>query len=181
MAAYLTVTEAPSLAANMPGTTALLVLVDDAMAALLLLASLDIDVAFKYQGRKFNGELQEREFPRIPYGTIRQTPGIINTYYPGTAPTPKIWDWDPLANGGQGGAVVPPTVQYATIWQAVWLLQPQFAARLEAIQSGLKQQSIGTASETFAGLLEVPGGFSGLGDRAARMLNKYRIRTGQLR
>jgi hypothetical protein len=67
------------------------------------------------------------------------------------------------------------------VYQCAWLLQPEYAARLEAIRSGLAAQSIGTAAETFIRAGEaLSGGFTGLSDRSSRIMQPYRLKTGEM-
>ena len=177
MAAYLTTLEARTLAATLPGLAALLALDDAVLAATLELATLDVDTAQNYQGHKCD-QNQKREFPRVAYGQpvegqLIQVPALVPM-----TPDTVIWDWDPAANAGVGAAVVPDKVLLACLYQAAWLLNPKYAARLENIRSGLASQGIGTASES----LQKPGEMdqTGLCDRAARIMNKYRLRSGRM-
>jgi hypothetical protein len=201
--AYLAVGEAISLAtpwaAVVPGMSAFLAKDSATQAAVLLWASLDID-GQKYQGCKFdpppgiaNDGGQVREFPRLPDGLMGAWRnggglGMWPGYYWGSAvgmsTGGEIWDWDPTANDGQGAAVVPLTVKQACIFQAAWRCLPKYAKRLEAIKSGLVQQSIGTASETLgAGTPSQGGGgmaMDGLCADASRLLADYLLKSGRI-
>ncbi len=197
--AYMAVDEAVALAAGLvgtaPGVDTFLAKDSATQAAMLLGASLDID-ALRYQGCKFdpppgiaNDGGQVREFPRLPDGLLGAWGrfggmGVWPGYYwagglPGVFSGEMPWDWDPTANDGAGGAVVPLVVKQAVIYQCAWLCQPKYMKRLEAIKSGLAAQAIGSASETYAAKM---GTFvsDGLCDRASRMLAKYLLKTGRI-
>jgi hypothetical protein len=177
---YLSVADARALAGTLPGFAGLLAKDDATLAALLALATVDIDVAMRYQGRKFDPS-QQLEFPRVAYGDL--SPSTVQSmelspfpYLPGVGGGSVIWDWDNDANA----AVVPQKVKIACLCQAAWLTSSQFAARLEAIRSGLAGQSIGTGSETYlkpADLAAMSGGVN-LGQRAAQIMELYRLRSG---
>ena len=187
--AYTIPAEARQLAKAIPTTLrgSLLNLSDDDLAAMLALASDDIDAAGRYQGRKYD-PTQIREFPRIDASpSARQfppAPPSINDpsfYVFGGSPT-FIFDWDPNAGGGAGAAVVPQRVKMAAIHQVLWLMQPKFAKRLEAIRSGLTGVRTGSAEESYRASAANAGeiGHDGLGNRAANMLKKYRLMTGRM-
>jgi len=170
-----TAAEGRTLAAGLPGLDAVLALDDDAFLGLATLASIDIDAAMAYQGQKFDitPGAQQREFPRIPYPEnvgdwrSRMQFGFIGW----TFSEDQIWDWDMATKT----AIVPPEVKVACLYQMAWLLQPKFAARLEAIRSGLTDQKIGTASESMA-----DAGSNGLGRRAHQIMAQYGRTTGKL-
>jgi len=184
--AYCVPSEARGLMASIPAALlgTLATQTDTQLAMLLATASEDIDATMPYQGRKYD-PTQLREFPRIDASpSARQyppAPPSINDpsfYVFGGSPT-FIFDWDPAAGNGAGAAVVPNKVKIATIFQAAWLLRPEYAARLEGIHSGLIEQSIGTGRETY--VKKGDTGFSGLGKRAEQMMDKnYRRRSGRL-
>jgi len=187
--AYVSPSECRTICVGMvaiPGVLALLAMTDDTLAAVLATASQDIDSAMHYQGRKYF-TLQTLEFPRIPFGS---SPGVNQFGIPLSGPaslplTPDtvVWDWEPGTNGEFGKAVVPHKVKLACIHQAAWLQNPQYAKRIEDIQSGVASHSIGTASESFARPKELGGGrmgFTGLGARAMQIMEKYKIGTGRL-
>jgi len=160
--AYLTAIEFRTLAAGMmavTGIAALLAMDDYTLDTVLWTASMDIDAAMRYQGEKYAAN-QPLEFPRRPYGS-----------------NPIVWDWDDNA----GRAVFPFNVKLACANQAAWLQQPKFAKRMEDIRSGLASQSIGTASESYVKAADiVAGGFTGLGDRTMRLMERYLLTTGRL-
>ena len=186
MTSYLTAADARTMAASLmtlPGMAALLAKDDATLAGVLLTASGDIDVAFRYQGRKYdlsvdpttNLPVQDREFPRLPYG---QPINVYGVQLPSPVPlTPDcvIWDWDGTK------AIVPVNVKLACLYQAAWLMQPEFAQRLENIRSGLVSQDTGPVREmTIKSGEAAAGGFSGLGDRASRIMILYRLRSGRM-
>lgn len=173
---YLTTEEATALIATLPAVLLgdLVNQEDEALTALLLVASDDIDTAMKYQGSKYLST-QEREFPRVPYPESfvevhRQYANATLNLMGG-----EVWDWDATTNA----AVVPAAVKLAVIWQAAFLLVPGVAERLAAIRSGLTQQGIGTGSESYdATVAGRPG--ANLDTRAFQIMDKYRLRSGQV-
>jgi len=189
MTAYLTTSDAQALAATLPGLEIFLAKDDASQAALLLLASMDIDRRKRYQGRKYD-PTQGNEFPRIHGDGLALPPigspewAVLSLPQQGVAVmASNIWDWDPAANDGQGGAVVPDAVKYAALYQANWLAQPQFAKRLAKIRSGLTSQGIGSASETYAAAAVSAAMASpamGLCEQAAAYLEKYRLSGGPI-
>lgn len=146
-----------------------------------LAASFDIDNAMPYQGCKYDlTGAQVREFPR--YANVGDYPSIIRT--PGERMGnmlwgfPGVWDWDPTANT----AVVPDKVKAATIWQAAYIMDPKWRDRLDAIRSGVDQVQIGSYREAYTARGGVPpggvGGVTGLCDRAQRLVERYRLKSG---
>lgn len=186
--AYLTVTEARSLGlalAKIPGANidALMAEDDVAISAILLEASLDIDNAFPFQGCKYDlTGAQIREFPR--YANVGDYPSIIRT--PGERMGnmlwgfPGVWDWDATLNKG----IVPDNVKRATMYQAGYLLDPKWRDRLDAIRSGVTSTKIGSFSEDYTARgSHQPGGVggvTGLCDRAQRLMERYRLKSGGL-
>lgn len=159
--------------AAMPGVPALLSSDDATLAALLLAASIDIDSAMRYQGLKYAPD-QVREFPRYRDATADRRRDADTGQYLTSSP---VWDWDSDA----GVAVVPQAIQDACIIQAAWInASPEASARLDAIRSGLAAQSIGSLSETYLTPSSLPGGFSGLCNRAQQLCERYRLKTGGL-
>lgn len=178
--AYLSVDEARALAATLPMMTSVVAQTDEALGMLLLLASVDLDRAMRYQGSRFVPE-QVREFPRLPHGIYFDRncgafPGVV--YGPGfpLPEQPVIWDWDATNKV----AVVPDAVKIACLFQVAWLLDSKHAQRLEAIRSGLAAQSIGSASETYLNPATMPESMTGLSDRASRLMERYRLKTGKM-
>lgn len=184
--AYLTPEAARALAAGVmatPGMSKLLALTDDGLGMALYTASIDIDVAMRYQGRKYpsaDGVTEQvREFPRVAYSS-GLTPGSVSATAGGIlggvvgGGGGQVWDWDSENNV----AVVPQNVKLACLFQAAWLQVSSHTKRIEEINSGVAQASIGTAGETMNPAAE--GVRTKLGARAAQLMEKYRIRTGQL-
>jgi len=178
------ITAARTFAASftaLPEVAALLAEDDDALAALLLIASIDIDHAMPYQGAKFDATgAQPREFPR--WANTHDRPALPTPANHLTGPHPGhglpiVWDWD----ADNDAAIVPDNVKLATLLQAAHdRADPAFAERMEAIRSGLTGQSIGSWSESYDPAA-TPGGPSGLCDRAHRLMERYRLRSGALR
>jgi len=170
--AYLDVPEARSLGATLPDLTALLAKTDDDLAVLLLAASWDLDAAMPYQGAKYDTTPggQVREFPRL------QRSGGASVSAPAPAVGVGVWDWD----SDTQAAVVPKQVKLACVYQAASLLDPSFRGRLEAIRSGLASQSVGSLSESYVTPGSIPGGLSGLCERAQRLMDRYRLRSAPL-
>jgi hypothetical protein len=135
-------------------------------------ASDDIDVAIRYQGRKYDptgaitGTKQEREFPRIPYDAVEH--GYV------TMPE-VVWDTD-----ADGDVIVPEKVLKAWLYQVNDRCDGKRLARLMQRQ-GLAGQSTGGMSETYIASI----GIVGLGDEllcpeAMAIMNRYRVRQGSL-
>lgn len=76
--------------------------------------------------------------------------------------------------------MVPQNVLQAMIYQAAWLLNSSYASRLEDIRSGLIEQQIGTGHQQLAKASDMAGGTVGLCDRAARIMEFYRLRSGRM-
>ncbi len=172
---YLESTDARELAGSLPELTALLAKTDDELDVLLYAASLDLDAAMPYQGVRYEAD-QAREFPRyqrvlgLGYGVLDTS--TINQ----TSSWPGVWDWDIDTDA----AIVPLQVKIACLYQAASLLNPGFRSRLEAIRSGLAGQSVGSMSESYLPPGSVPGGLTGLCDKAQRYMDKYRLRTAPM-
>lgn len=184
---YLAAADARTLAASVPSSLAgmaqLLALSDAALATTLALASMDIDRAMRYQGRKYDmSGAQMLEFPRVPYPEdawqgFQPYPGAAFPPWLQNSAGPFVWDWDSVNEV----AIVPQNVQLATLFQAAYLMLPEFADRLEKIRSGLAGQRTGTGQEMYIKAGEaVPGGFTGLCDRSSRIMHFYRIRSGRM-
>lgn len=174
---YLTVVAARELGASLPGLTTLLAKTDEQLAVLLFASSLDIDAAMPYQGCKYDtsGE-QVREFPRYQrvatsYESLAMSQGVA---IPGAGV--GVWDWD----SDTDTAVVPDQVKIACLYQAASLCDDAFRGRLDAIRSGLASQSVGSMSESYLKPSDLPGGLTGLCDRAQRLLDRYRLRSAPL-
>lgn len=179
MTSYLTPSQIRTLAATLPGMAAVVAMDDPTLSGWASLATIDVNTSVRYQGRKYR-HLQDNEFPRVAYGDF-----VFNAYlipHLQTAFNPQeIWAWDPVTKS----AVVPELVNIAFVYQVAWLSDPSNAKvsrRVRDIISGLQQQQIGTASETFTAPAELAayGGLTGLDIRAFRILNTYRLRTGSM-
>jgi hypothetical protein len=147
-------------------------LTGDQKTALLVRASDQID-ACRWQGRRYDSDpdVQAREFPRI-VGELPDdgSAGLPYPGYPSRGGT--VWDWDSEANA----AVVPEAVERATWLQALSLLDPARAARLDDRHDGVASQSAGGASESY----DPARGASPLCRRAWELLGRYRLRTGRI-
>lgn len=176
---FATVAEARELAASLPppDVAALLAKSDDDVGILLFMASLELDAAMPYQGVRYGAD-QAREFPRYQRvsGLGSGVSGLETSAIGNQQSAMGVWDWDSDTNA----AVVPKQVKIACLYQAAWLLDPSFRGRLEAIRSGLASQSVGSLSESYLKPADVPGGLTGLCDRAQRLMSKYRLRTAPL-
>jgi hypothetical protein len=177
--AYLSTTQMISVAATLPGMSALIGSTTDAQASLLEQASLDVDAAGPYQGRKYDPS-QEREFPRVPYPASGDATLYGATSAAGAVLGDLVWDWDADTNA----AVTPLNVKKAIAYQAAFLLTgaaQEAANRQAAIVSGLSSQSVSGMSESYQ-----PGGAAGasgrslLAPRALQLLRPYFLKTGKL-
>lgn len=124
---------------------------DDALTAALELAAIDLDSAMRYQGQKYDAA-QEREFPRVD-GT-------------------RIWDLD--TDGTT--VIVPAIVKTAEVLQAESLLDGTHQKRVEAYAAGLASVGVGAMNKSF----RADARPSALSERANRMMQRYRLRSGQL-
>src|SRR5687768_9997064 len=97
--AYLTNTDADALAATLPTLPAWSAASSANKTKALERASIDVDAAMPYQGRKYDAD-QANQFPRIPFD---DAPGSAAQ---GANPRAGVWDWDADANE----AVVPDAV-----------------------------------------------------------------------
>jgi hypothetical protein len=182
MAAYLTSTDADTLAATLPGLSAYKAVTGSNAAAVktaaLLQASDDIDQAIKYQGCEYGpliGQDQPREFPRATDPASLATMG-----FPSPDPLPslgfalanKIWDWDATTST----AVVPAKVQLACLHQADSILKGDRDGRLQSLADGMTQQGIGTMSEQYQNGSDA----SVLCMRAKMIMDNYRLRSGRM-
>ncbi|MCC6681504.1 MAG: hypothetical protein IT445_11440 [Phycisphaeraceae bacterium] len=180
---YLTVAEAREWGASLPGTgvTTLMAKTDEQLGVLLFAASLDIDAAMPYQGVKYDASGdQVREFPRYQRVVTSQQPAPPEWAVGQGLALPVagigVWDWD----SDTDTAVVPDQVKIACLYQAASLCDESFQGRLDAIRSGLASQSVGSMSESYLKPTDLPGGLSGLCDRAQRLMDRYRLRSAPL-
>jgi hypothetical protein len=174
---YLSIADGRSMAALLPGMAAIAALADEQLGPMLLLASLDIDMAMRYQGRKYD-LTQTREFPRVAYGApMNQIGGLIPA--PGLlTPDTVIWDYDPTENV----PVVPQNVLMATLYQVLWINQPKYSDILDKVRTGIAQEQIGTGSIAFAKVADIAaaGGLTGLDRRAYSLMARYVMQTGRI-
>ena len=161
MTAYLDVSDADDLVALVTGLAAYKAAAADAKTAALLLASVDLDAAGRWQGRKYD-PAQEREFPRIAYvGSDPRSAG-------GAA---VIWDW----NEGSQAAVVPVAIGLAVLWQADAILDGARDERMQAVLDGVTGRTVGSLRETFGAATPRI-----LCQRADAIVAAYRLRQGRL-
>jgi hypothetical protein len=177
--AYLSPAAVVSLAATLPGLSALTLAPTGTVAPLVEQATLDVDTAGPYQGRKYD-PAQAHEFPRVPYPASGDPLRYGATSAPGGAFGEVVWDWDAATNA----AVVPLNVQKAVAYQAAYILSgagQEAADRQAAIAGGLASQSVGGMSESYQAAGS--GGVSGrslLAPRALQLLRPYFLKTGKL-
>ncbi len=121
----------------------------------LLQATMEIDAAMRYQGRKVDPE-QTLEFPRYPH------PG-------------EVWNTDPAT----GIAIVPKQVKIATLHQANDVLDAGRHERINKQYQGIVYDQTGAMAESFKG-----GGMEGLSTRlclaANTYMRRYQLRTGAM-
>jgi len=171
---YLTLAAAATLLARLPSTllAGYRAAGDADKLAALVLASAEIDAADRWQGRKYEAT-QLLEFPRV--ATSRAMP-LLGIMTPTAYLSPdEIWDWD----SDEQAAVVPPAVEMATLHQANAVLDTVRAARLDAQQQGLASQSVGGLSESYAAVVGMDRDRE-LCRAAARLMDKYRLRSGSM-
>jgi hypothetical protein len=166
--AYLTDIEADVLAATLPTLTAYSAASSGNKTKALLRASLDVDNAMPYQGRKYASD-QENQFPRVPYDEPPASAGFD------LDPRGSVWDWDSDANE----AVVPEDVLLAVLMQADAILAGDREPRLAAQHDGVVYDQTGSVAESYK-QTEGPGVTSGLCRTAWMLLRKYRLRSGKL-
>ncbi len=187
-----TLAEALDIAGAMPAKDVAALLTADSAAQLAALAAAtsDIDVAMRYQGRKYAevigyqsaviGAAQVLEFPRY-IGVIGNQwsvnggpfaggpfPGGLSTinYQPST----NIWDWDPATST----AIVPEAVKRACVYQAASRLAARRDARLDARHDGVVNQGGGGLQEAYDGEIRV------LCRVADQIMQRYRLRSGEM-
>lgn len=153
MDAYLDHTTAAPLIAAL-GLSRLAELDDATLDQLLLRASIAVDSAARWQGRKLDPS-QERAFPRVP------SAGAISA--------------EAL------GAGVPSDVLVAVVYQANDLADPARQAALQKRLDGLTSKSVGSLSEGYAqpgSGTEVA--WQALCQPAQALLAKYRLSSGRI-
>jgi hypothetical protein len=172
IAAYNTLESAREIAARL-GLEKVAAATDGALQAALELAAIDLDSSMRYQGRRYDAG-QEREFPRVSGELPAAWTGTLTGYWQNAAcaATTNVWDWD----SATGTAVVPATVKTAEVIQAESLLEGTHQKRVQAYAAGLASVGIGSMSKQF----RADAAPSPLFDRARRMMEKYRLRSGSL-
>jgi hypothetical protein len=182
---YLTVTKLRALLARMPAAMfpRLSAGSDAAVLAGAVQASIDIDAAGPWQGRKYQiawGTTAEQvlEFPRVAYDDGAAWPW---GYPLPTTPTPGggvvVWDWDVVNRV----AVVPAKVEEACLYQSEDVLAGSRAKRIQAIADGLASVATGSLSESYRTALAASGGVPGiLCLRAEQIMKQYRLKQGRI-
>lgn len=166
--AYLTVAAGDSLAATLPALTAWSAADAPTKARALERASLDVDEAMPYQGRKYDLS-QVNQFPRVPYDDA-----LVGAAAGGSAP-PSVWDWDAERNA----ATVPDDVLLAVVVQADANLAGEREPRLSAQHDGVVYDLTGSVAESYK-QTEGPGVATGLCRPAWMLLRKYRLKSGRV-
>jgi hypothetical protein len=167
-APYLTSIEADALAATLPTMTAWTAASSGNKTKALLRASLDVDNAMPWQGRKYASD-QSNQFPRVPYDDPPGTPGFDHD------PRASVWDWDADANE----PVVPEDVLLAVLLQADTILAGDREPRLAAQHDGVVYDQTGSVAESYK-QTEGPGVTTGLCRASWVLLRKYRLKSGRL-
>lgn len=174
---YLSVSDADVLAGQIPSSlmSNYLAASDDDKNAALLLASIDVDSAMRYQGRRYDvSGAQVLEFPRVPYESstaARYYGALILGPQSGAFGGSQIWDYD-LTNNV---AVVPPNVKRAVVIQADSILAGDRDGRLQDIADGLASQQVGASNESY----RADAMPSALCRRAEKIMDFYRLRQGR--
>lgn len=173
MSAYLQHTEARTLAAALPVALvrAIPAASDAQLDAALEMASLRIDLAMRYQGRKWD-DAQENQFPRIARGWLPWPRVIGSQVPPYWIEQATIWDWDATA----WAPIVPPRVKIACVIEAASILAGDRSDRLAARHDGVSGQQIGSASESYGGSGPAPV----LCRDADVIMRFYRLNSGSL-
>ncbi|QOV87409.1 DnaT-like ssDNA-binding protein [Humisphaera borealis] len=160
-AAYLSLADADTLADALPELAAYKAVTDDEKSAALLQATIDIDSAMSYQGRRYDAD-QPREFPR----SFDSDPAVTPS---------RVWDWDDDTQS----AVVPASVKRAALYQADAILAGDRELRLSAQHDGVVYEQTGALAESYKST-SGPGVRSGLCRRAWIVLRRYRLQSGRL-
>ena len=166
---YLTPTAADALAADLPDLPAWVAATTDEKSAALVRATLDVDNAMPYQGRKYDPG-QARAFPRCPYD---DSPGLAG--FDGS-PREEVWDWDT----GASAAVTPEDVELAVLFQAEAILAGERESRISAQHDGIVYDQIGSVAESYK-QTQGPGVTTGLCRAAWVLMRKYRLKSGRMR
>ena len=165
---YLTTIAADAIAATLPALPAWSAASTPQKTAALLRATLDVDNAMAYQGRRYAAG-QERQFPRAPYDDPPGTAGFDRDA------RASVWDWDAGANA----AVVPEDVLLAVLLQADANLAGDRESRIAAQHDGVVYDQTGSLAESYK-QTEGPGVTTGLCRAAWVLLRKYRVKSGAL-
>ena len=180
---YLSVARSLVLAPSMLGLAPYLAAAAPVQSAALAAATMDIDTALRYQGRRVDVLNQVTEFPRVAYeargGGLDTSYGFIGPVASNGLPGGNtVWDWDPVAQV----PVIPSRVERATIHQANSRLDPVRIAELARLEAGLSSQKIGSAAETYdlAMMRAASGGSFTLCREAAALMEFYVIRQGRI-
>lgn len=170
---YLTVAAADELAATLPALAAWSAATSPDKALALERASIDIDGAMPYQGRKYDAE-QVNQFPRVAYddGAGAGPPSAAPA---GAFSPPVVWDWDAALSA----AAVPEDVLLAVVLQADANLAGQREPRLAAQHDGVVYDLTGSIAESYK-YNRGPGVSTGLCRAAWVLLRKYRLKGGKV-
>ena len=165
MTSYLTYAAADAIAATIPALVAYAAATNANKALALIQASLDVDLAMRYQGRKYL-DTQEHQFPRI-----HGDPAVQSSYpYDLPAGGSEIWDWDSATST----AIVPAYVNLAVLYQADSIIEGAREKRLKDLHDKITSQSADGLSETFS------GNASRLCRRAYEIMREYKLRSGSM-
>ena len=168
---YLTVAAADELAATLPALAAWSAATSPNKATALERASIDVDGAMPYQGRKYD-PAQVNQFPRVPYDGDAPASAALVVDGNGSA---SVWDWDASLNE----AVVPEDVLLAVVLQADANLAGEREPRLAAQHDGVVYDLTGSVAESYKHT-QGPGVYTGLSRAAWVLLRKYRLKSGKI-
>lgn len=163
---YLNTSDADALAATLLDVASYLAATGANKQKALNQASVEIDRAMSYQGRKYD-PTQALEFPRVAYESPVDS---VQLLLPNQGTRQTIWDWDDDA----GEAVVPDDVLAACVYQANSLLAGDRTERLDAQHDQVASHGADGLQESYSGPASV------LCRRAHLFLGKYRLKTGRL-
>ncbi len=162
---YLNTSDADALAATLLDVASYLAATGANKQKALNQASMEIDRAMSYQGRKIDPE-QAMAFPRIAYESPIDS--SLFAEVPGTVQT--VWDWDDDA----GEAVVPEDVLVAVVYQANSILAADREERLNAQHDGVTSHGADGLMETYAANAPI------LCRRSYFIMVRYRLKTGRM-
>lgn len=167
---YLTVAAADELAATLPTLAAWSAATSPNKARALERASIDVDGAMPYQGRKYD-PAQVNQFPRVPYDNSPPNAAPVV----GGSGSASVWDWDASLNE----AVAPEDVLLAVVLQADANLAGEREPRLSAQHDGVVYDLTGSVAESYK-YTQGPGVSTGLCRAAWVLLRKYRLKSGKI-